>query len=672
MPTPIDYRLQATENISNIVSRIAAVTNQLDATNAKTYQRLIADLSKAATAANQAGFAVARLGADAQAAGQQARQGGLADVLGGNLAADAIKRTAGEVLQLGRDSLGAAGNIEQMRVRFTNLLGSQQAANAEIKTLQDLANNSSFTLPGLVQAETRLLGVGKSASQARDLLHAIGDEVAGVGGGAEEVNGVTTALAQMAAKGKVSTEELNQLSERGIPALAILARGLGTTTAEAQKLVETGGVAADTFIRSFQADAVDRFSGAMQRQAGTWNGLLSTASDLKTTFGATWGSGVLEKVEPIVARIVTLLQSPQVTENIRQWGSAFGDLAVQADKALQTMFPFLKGGESSAIETAAKAAREQLATAQSSATAAMTALTTYQAQTSATSATAANLERISRLQEDARSAARADIDALRARETSLERQWRLTDQIANLGKAQSRLAQDRALAGDIFSSAGQAARARLEDDAGRVAEIQTQISRDREKQGIEDSIKRRETALQTTLTGLDKEKRALEDSAAATKAYTDAVRPLATFVQGMPAKLGALLAAQAQLATAQLMAASTGGGALRDANLAAIPSAAAAAVAAAAAGPPGPQGNIGGIRFGWDTSPAGGVLGQMTGDWLMQSGGAGAIAAAQRAGAAQGGNTTINVPVQLATDVDDAVRKVTNAIRGAVGNARRR
>lgn len=494
----------------------------------------------------------------------------LAVTLGG-LAQQAIQKTIGMITDIGTESLGAAGNIEQMRVRFAGLLGSQQAANAEIRTLQNLANNSAFTLPGLVQAETRLLGVGKSAAEARTLLQAIGDTVAGVGGSSAVIDEVTVALSQMASKGHVMSQELNQLAERGIPALQILAKALGITTAEASKLVETGKVSADTFIRAFETNAVERFSGAMQRQAGTWEGLLSTAGDLKTTFEAAFGQGVIEALEPTVKRLLDDLQNPATVANLVEMGKQAGILADGLFRAADGALRFLGiTHETTAAQKEATAAQLALTTNQSAANAALANLTAYQGQTNATTATAVNLERISRLQQAARAESSRDIDALRLQEQSLERQWRLQDQIANLNKARGKLAADQALAGDIFSSAGQGARDRLAEDRDRVTEIQQQMGRDREKQAIDDTIRRRGDALDRTLAGLDRERQAVEDAATVTKVYASNVKGIADYLKTVPARWDALLSAGAALSIATIMAASTGGGALRDANLSGV------------------------------------------------------------------------------------------------------
>jgi tape measure domain-containing protein len=48
-------------------------------------------------------------------------------------------------------------------------------------------------------------------------MTAIGDAVAGVGGGADAIDRVSLAIGQMQAKGRVQSEELLQLAEAGVP-----------------------------------------------------------------------------------------------------------------------------------------------------------------------------------------------------------------------------------------------------------------------------------------------------------------------------------------------------------------------------------------------------------------------------------------------------------------------
>jgi tape measure domain-containing protein len=75
-----------------------------------------------------------------------------------------------------------------------------------------------------------MLAMGFSAKEVMPTLTAIGDASSGLGLGAEGLDRITRALGQMRAKGKVSAEEMLQLTEAGVPAWAILSKAIGKST----------------------------------------------------------------------------------------------------------------------------------------------------------------------------------------------------------------------------------------------------------------------------------------------------------------------------------------------------------------------------------------------------------------------------------------------------------
>jgi tape measure domain-containing protein len=170
-------------------------------------------------------------------------------------------------------------SLEQSKIAFTTMLGSAEAADAFLQQLQAFAANTPFEFPDLVSASKRMLAFGFESKQVVPLLTAVGDAVAAVGGGAETIDGVTTALGQMQAKGKVSAEEMGQLAERGIPAWDMLAKKMGVSVAEAMDMVSKGGVKASTFIEAFQEGTSQRFGGMMEKQSLTFAGAMSTITD---------------------------------------------------------------------------------------------------------------------------------------------------------------------------------------------------------------------------------------------------------------------------------------------------------------------------------------------------------------------------------------------------------
>jgi tape measure domain-containing protein len=171
------------------------------------------------------------------------------------------------------------GLKEQATVAFTNLLGSGEKAKAFLDELQAFAARTPFEFKELTQSAQKLTAMGFAARDVIPMLTAVGNAVAAMGGSAEQVNRVTTALTQMKAKGKVSAEEMMQLAEAGIPAWQILADKIGKSIPEAMKLAEKGAISADVAIAGLIEGMQSKFGGMMEAQSQSWQGLLSTLSD---------------------------------------------------------------------------------------------------------------------------------------------------------------------------------------------------------------------------------------------------------------------------------------------------------------------------------------------------------------------------------------------------------
>lgn len=180
---------------------------------------------------------------------------------------------------LGKLGLGFDAMREQAQIAFTTMLGSAEAATAYLDDLAKFAARTPFEFPDLVQAAQRMMAMGFSADDVLPKLTAIGDAVAALGGTGEVVNRVTIALGQMMAKGKVSAQEMMQLTEAGIPAWKYLAEVMGVDVAKAMETVEKNTVGAKGAIDAIVLGMSTDFAGMMEAQSQTLNGLISTIKD---------------------------------------------------------------------------------------------------------------------------------------------------------------------------------------------------------------------------------------------------------------------------------------------------------------------------------------------------------------------------------------------------------
>ncbi|KYD30047.1 hypothetical protein B4113_1080 [Geobacillus sp. B4113_201601] len=161
-----------------------------------------------------------------------------------------------------------------------------------------------FEFEGLDKSAKLLNMAGFEGEKLKETLIAVGDAVSAVGGGQEELEGVSMALFQMSAKGKASAEEMNQLAERGIPAWEILSETMGKPIPELMKMSEQGKLMANQVIPALVKGMGERFGGAMEKQSQTFNGLMSTLKDNLKSFTAMITSDLFEKIKSFLPTII--------------------------------------------------------------------------------------------------------------------------------------------------------------------------------------------------------------------------------------------------------------------------------------------------------------------------------------------------------------------------------
>ena len=222
-----------------------------------------------------------------------------------------------------KTSLDSFGEMQQVEAGLTSMLGSPEAAKAKIKEIQDFAKNSPFDFSESAKASQKLLAMGFSGSEIVPILNKVGNAVAAAGGDTEAFSGVLTALGQIKTKGKLSQEEINQISERGI-SVQFLADKLGLSAKEMGNL-GNAGVEADKGISALLAGFSEIGGGkAMDEQMKTIPGQVSSLGDSLGQLEASFGKVFSEDASKLVSSLDGLLQktkefvdkNPELTKTI--------------------------------------------------------------------------------------------------------------------------------------------------------------------------------------------------------------------------------------------------------------------------------------------------------------------------------------------------------------------
>ena len=186
---------------------------------------------------------------------------------------------------LGVQAVKLASSMEVNRLAFETMLGSGEKAKGMLTELSAFAEKTPFEFDSLVNSAKRMLGLGIAADQVLPQLKVVGDAVAAVGGNSESVDSITNAFAKMQASGFISAEQMNRLTDAGIPGWQLLSKVLSeaagntVTVGEAMKMAEAKSINATTAITGMMSEMSTRYGGAMDKMSGTNTGIWSNIHD---------------------------------------------------------------------------------------------------------------------------------------------------------------------------------------------------------------------------------------------------------------------------------------------------------------------------------------------------------------------------------------------------------
>lgn len=184
-----------------------------------------------------------------------------------------------------RTFIKTAAEFERYQVMLNKLQGSEADGAKALEWIEDFTQNTPFAINEVMQSFIRLKTYGIDPMDGS--MQAIVDSAAMMGGTAETIDGIATAIGQAMTKGKLQTEEINQLLERGIPVYDYLEKiskdlghnnGLGKTIEQIQKDAEAGMLGRET-IERLLGEMGRQAQGAAKAQMDTWNGMISNMGD---------------------------------------------------------------------------------------------------------------------------------------------------------------------------------------------------------------------------------------------------------------------------------------------------------------------------------------------------------------------------------------------------------
>lgn len=271
------------------------------------------------------------------------------DLVKADLISSAIKGIAGKVAGLASSvagigtsvvKLAATGgmdralNIEQARFKL-------QGLGHDATETQQIMDNALASVKGTaygldeaatVAASAVAAGV-KPGQELERTLKLVGD-AATISG--RDLSSMGAIFNKIAANGKITGEELNQLADSGIPILQLLADSMGKTTAEVRDLVSNGKVGFNEFQKAIEKG----MGGAALTMGQTFNGALSNMKAALSRIGADVMKPLSESLTPIMGTLTGIFDAIE-SGNTENLDNLFNNLETQITAGVNNVIKVL-------------------------------------------------------------------------------------------------------------------------------------------------------------------------------------------------------------------------------------------------------------------------------------------------------------------------------------------
>ena len=300
----------------------------------------------------------------------------------GHLMADAVKKGADMVINLGKTGIAYNAQMEDYTSNFKVMLGSTEAAAEKVESLKVMAAKTPFEMDDLASATQMLLSFGIEADKMDGIMKMLGDVSLG---NSQKFASLATVFGQVSSTGKLMGQDLLQFINHGFNPLQVIAEKTGAsmgdlkkvmsgerTSREFNKMVKAaqkevkkmgdgasdsakllaqigkdGAISADMVMKAFELATSEggQFFNGMEEASKTFNGQMSTLTDNV--------NGLIGKAFEPASEFLTNRLLPQANAWIERISSSFDTGGLSA--ALGEAGTILSGIATKLIEKAPEA-----------------------------------------------------------------------------------------------------------------------------------------------------------------------------------------------------------------------------------------------------------------------------------------------------------------------------
>ena len=250
----------------------------------------------------------------------------------------------GAFRQIGSSAVSAVGNglkgwvsdamdTQKAMISLQNTMkfkGKGQDFDYVSKSMQTLAKDTNANTEDALKLSTTFIGLGDTAKSAVGKTEALVKANQAFGGTGEQLKGVVQAYGQMSASGKVTAENINQLTDNN----TALGSALKSTVMEMNPALQQYGSFASASEEG--AISVEMLDKAMQKLGKAGGGGVATIGDAWDSFNETLSLALLPTLDALTPIISGLI------DKMSGWGESAGQTITKVIKYFQDLFKKLQ------------------------------------------------------------------------------------------------------------------------------------------------------------------------------------------------------------------------------------------------------------------------------------------------------------------------------------------
>jgi len=241
----------------------------------------------------------------------------------------------GVAIAFAKVSSDKAAEVEDLAMQFETLTKNAATTKKLMADFRKEARKSPLSTTDYAQAGKLLMNFGISAEGIMPVLKMIGDVSMG---NADRFNGLSLAFAQVASLGRLTGEELTQMTERGFNPLYQLSKKTGESMSSLADRMRKGEISVYEVAQAFKfaTDKGGDYFGAIEKGANTTSGKIAKLKDAVDQLQIAFGTGMNEGLKVALDAANTFL--PQLEKSFSEAGTVIGLAMTQAVNGNMAMF----------------------------------------------------------------------------------------------------------------------------------------------------------------------------------------------------------------------------------------------------------------------------------------------------------------------------------------------